>query len=160
MGRVLDAATVSAGPPFARVDLGCDPTSAPRTVCPSAQPVAVAYSGGVLDIISKWELAPSCGRGGASASEIARWASDSVLSPGGTFDYPSTSLAAFYCSNGADATVGQGSLFFDQITSDKAVHCVSGGSGGGACSGEKPWPSALPEIVADMRARCTPRHRP
>jgi hypothetical protein len=69
--------------------------------------------------------------------------------------YPRTSLAARYCDVDPDATVGQGRLFFDQVTTEKAVHHV-----GAPCSGEKPWPSALPEIVADTKARCTPRHTP
>jgi hypothetical protein len=66
--------------------------------------------------------------------------------------------AALLRSAGADATVGQGSLFFDALTSEASVHCVSGGTAGGTCDGEEPWPSALPDMVADLAARCTPRH--
>jgi hypothetical protein len=155
---VLDAVTVSEGPPFARVDLGCTPSTPPRAACPELPSVPVAYSGGVLQIISQWEVAPSCGSDGAASAEVNRWASDSILSPGATLAFPQTSLAAWYCTNGFDATLGQGSLLFDQVTTDKSVHCVGGGDGGGACSGQAPWPSALPDMVADMAARCIPRH--
>jgi hypothetical protein len=128
-------------------------------VCPELPSVPVAYSDGPLGIISQWEVAPSCGTGTPySQAEIARWASDSILSPGAVLDFPKTSFAAWYCTNGFDATMGQGSLVFDQLTADKAVHCVAGGAGGGQCNGQMPWPSALPDMVADMRARCVPRH--
>lgn len=111
-GDFLDAATLTAGPPFARLDLGCDPTTPPRAACPEIASVPVAYSGGVLGLMSQWENAPSCGTSGASASETARWARDSILSTGATLDYPQTSLAAWYCTNAPDVTVGQGSIFF------------------------------------------------
>jgi hypothetical protein len=148
-GDVLDAITVSAGPPFSRVDLGCDPTSAPRPVCGQTAPVA--YDGGPLGAISGWEAAPTCGKGGAAAEEISRWQKDSILRDGATLAYPSTSIAAWYCAVAPDATVGQGSLFLDAVTSTKAVHCIDG------CTDQTPWPAALDEMVADMRARCVRR---
>jgi hypothetical protein len=157
-GDLLDAVTFSAGPPFARVDLGCDPAAAPRPACPEIPAAPVAYSGGVLSIISQWEVAPACGTPDPPSSEILRWQSDSVLSPGGVTSFPSTSFAAWYCVGGTDATVGQGSFFFDALQADKAVHCVTGGTGGGTCSGQTPWPSALPDMTMDMVARCVPRH--
>jgi hypothetical protein len=157
-GNVLDAVTVSEGPPFARIDLGCTPTTPPRAACPGLPSVPVAYSDGVLQIISQWEMAPTCGTAGAPSRDAPRWESDSILSPGATLSFPHTSLAAWYCTSGFDATLGQGSLLFDQVTTEKAVHCVAGGTAGGACSGQAPWPSALPDMVADMQARCVPRH--
>ena len=160
MGDVLDAITVSAGPPFARIDLGCDPGTAPRAVCAPLSSVPVAYSGGVLSIISEWEVAPTCGSSaGAPLSEVARWQADSVLSPGATLAFPDTSFGAWYCINGADATLGQGATFLDQASfAEASVHCVSGGGGGGQCQGQAPWPSALPDMVADLQTRCVPRH--
>jgi hypothetical protein len=157
-GDFLDAALVNAGPPFSRVDLGCAPGTPPRPACSAIPAAPVAYSDGVLSIISGWEAAPACGAPGAPASEVARWQADSILSPGALLSFPRTSLGAFYCANAPDATVGQGSLFFDAVTSEAQIHCVTGGAGGGACSGEDPWPSALPDMVADLAARCTPRH--
>ena len=157
-GEMLDAVTVSAGPPFARVDLGCNPASPPRAACPELPQVPVAYSGSVLTTIAGWEEAPSCGESGASSTEVTRWAADSILSSGAVLDFPSTSLAAWYCTNGFDATVGQGSMLFDQVTADETVHCVSSGLGGGQCDGQTPWPSALPDMVQDMETRCLPRH--
>jgi hypothetical protein len=159
-GDMLDAVTVSAGPPFARIDLGCNPTSPPRAACPELPQVPVAYSSGVLAIISTWEEAPSCGRAGASSTEVTRWADDSILSSGAVLGFPKTALAAWYCTHGFDATVGQGSMVLDQVTTEKAVHCVAGGLGGGQCDGEAPWPSALPDMVQDMGTRCVPRHGP
>ncbi len=157
-GDMLDAVTVSAGPPFARIDLGCDPASPPRAACPELSQVPVAYSGGVLGLISTWEEAPSCGATVAPSTEVTRWADDSILSSGAVLSFPSTSLAAWYCNSGFDVTVGQGSMVFDQVTTDASVHCVTGGLGGGQCDGEAPWPSALPDMVTDMTARCIPRH--
>jgi hypothetical protein len=65
-----------------------------RAACPEIPSAPVAYSDGVLAVISGWENAPSCGTAGAPASEIARWQSDSVLSAGAVLTYPRTSLAA------------------------------------------------------------------
>jgi hypothetical protein len=149
-GDVLDAITVSGGPPFSRVDLGCDPTSPPRNVCGKSFPVA--YSGGPLGAISGWEMSPSCGKSGADGDRIARWNRDSILSDGATLAYPKTSIAAWYCDVDADPTVGQGSLFLDAVTSEKAVHCTNG------CTQSRPWPPALSDMVADMRTRCIPHH--
>jgi hypothetical protein len=157
-GDMLDAVTVSAGPPFARIDLGCNPASPPRAACPELPQVPVAYSGGVLANISTWENAPSCGAAVASSTEVTRWADDSILSTGAVLSFPETSLAAWYCTNGFDATVGQGSMAFDQVATEQTVHCVAGGVDGGTCDGENPWPSALPDMVLDMTTRCVPRH--
>ena len=157
-GDLLDAVTFSAGPPFARIDLGCDPTAALRSACPEIPAAPVAYSGGVLAIISGWEAAPACGTPNPPSAEVVRWQSDSVLSPGAVTRFPKTSFAAWYCVNGADATVGQGSYFFDALQADSAVHCVTGGAGGGTCSGQTPWPSALPDMTQDLALRCVPRH--
>jgi hypothetical protein len=157
-GDVLDAVTVSAGPPFARVDLGCSPGTPPRPACPEISAAPVAYSGAVLTVISTWEVAPSCGSPNPPAAEVVRWQADSVLSTGAVTSFPKTSLAAWYCVNAPDGTVGQGSLFFDAVDTDKAVHCVTAGAAGGSCTGETPWPSALPDMAADLVARCVPRH--
>ncbi len=157
-GEFVDAITMSAGPPFARVDLGCDPSTPPRAVCDAIPSAPVAYGDGVLAIISGWERTPACGTSAPSADDVARWRDDSVLGAGAVLAYPSTSVAAWYCSNAPDATVGNGSLFFDAVTTDATVHCVGSGAGGGTCSGETPWPSALPDMVDDLVARCVPRH--
>ncbi len=156
-GDLLDAVTMSAGPPFARIDLGCDPATPAHPACAALPSVPVSYSDGVLQIISKWEMAPSCGSASPAPEEVARWADDSIVSAGATLAFPRTSVSAWYCANGPDATVGQGSLFFDQLTTAATVHCVSGGANG-ACDGEAPWPGALPDMVADMVSRCVPRH--
>lgn len=157
-GDFVDAVTMSAGPPFARLDLGCDPTTPPRAACAALPAVPVSYSDGVLQIISKWERAPSCGASTPAPEEIARWSNDSVVSAGATLSFPRTSISAWYCANNPDATVGQGTLFFDQLSTAATVHCVDGGAAGGSCDGEAPWPSALPDMVEDMVARCIPRH--
>jgi hypothetical protein len=150
-GAILDAITMSSGPPFSRVDLGCDPTTPPRSVCGKSVPVA--YSGGPLGAISGWEVSPSCGKPGASgvSADVDRWRDDSILVDGATLAYPATSVASWYCDVDADATVGQGSLFLDAVTTSKATHCVDG------CTDNRPWPRALDEMVEDMRARCIPR---
>jgi hypothetical protein len=151
-GDLLDAVTVSGGPPFARVDLGCDPNTPPREVCPGSKPVALAYAGGPLAVISGWEEAPRCGHGPPSTADLLRWRRDSILATDARLSFPSTSVAAWYCDVEPDATVGQGALFLDAITTERSLHCV------GACADGRPWPSALDAMVADMRARCIPRH--
>jgi hypothetical protein len=148
-GSILDAITVSSGPPFSRVDLGCDPTTPPRSVC--GQSVAVAYSAGPLAAISGWEASSSCGKGGPSADEVSQWRGDGILVDGAVLAYPSTDISAWFCDVGPDATVGQGALFLDAVTTSKALHCVDG------CTDQQPWPGALDAMVADMRARCIPR---
>lgn len=51
--------------------------------------------------------------------------------------FGNTSVAAWYCAGDPDPTIGQGSMFMDAITTDKAVHCVDGASVG-ATSLESP----------------------
>jgi hypothetical protein len=152
--QLLDAVTLSGGPPFARVDLGCDPTTPPRGVCAGSPPVPIAYAGGPLAVISKWEEAPACGTERPPPADVMRWQRDSILSEGAQLSFPKTSVAAWYCDVQPDATVGQGSLFLDAIASERSLHCVVG------CSDGRPWQSSLDAMVADMRARCIPRHGP
>jgi hypothetical protein len=160
-GDFVDAVTITAGPPFARIDVGCDPSSAPLYVCPEIPSASPSYSDGVLGHISQWEAAPACATPNPPPAEVTRWQSDSVLSAGAVLSFPHTSFAAWYCVNGVDSTLGQGALFFNALTAtadETTIHCVAGGAAGGTCSGQAPWPSATPDMADDLAKRCVARH--
>jgi hypothetical protein len=106
--------------------------------------------------VNSIEGTTSCGSdAGASSAEIAKWAADSVVSPGASYDYPLTPLSFWYCSNSPNETTGLGSFLTEQVTSSATVTCA-----GGACLGEPVWtdPTNFANMVSDMVAGCVPRH--
>src|SRR5262245_33999299 len=160
LGDVIDFALLNSGPPMARVDYGCEPdlyTGGPRYVCPSIPVAPYAYESSRLEEINRIEATATCGDpyGDSSAEDQSRWTSDSVVSPGGVYDYPRTPLSFYYCSTDPNSAVGLGSFYIEQVTTSKAVNCV-----GGECIGESTYrdPAAFAQMVDDLVGSCVPNH--
>lgn len=155
LGDILDYVNELSGPPFARIDLGCD-GSAPETAMMCGATVTMQLP---PERMSAWENAPSCGSANVSASELLRWKNDSILI-GGVYDYPNTRIEFFDCTHQATAVTAMSKLAYDQIvaaeggTSRAAHHCYSQADG---CSGEA-LGSGAQDAVQAMLNGCIPRH--
>lgn len=126
LGDYLDYVNEWAGPPFARIDLGCDGDAPPTaTVC--GVPVTMQLP----SKLTNWEnmTSSSCGDGNVPAAELARWKSDSIA-VGGTYSFPNTHVEFFACTSAAPAVTGMAQLYHDVIAaastddpSRVAFHC-------------------------------------
>jgi len=151
MGAVLDYVNELSGPPFQRIDLGCDGNApATATVCGASVTMRLPSK------LDGWENIPapnSCGATTNTAVEIARWQADSI-GVGGVYAYPKTRVEFFDCTNQATAVTGMAQLYEMQITSDTAYHCYSQADG---CQGES-LGSGAQQAIAAMQAGCVARH--
>jgi hypothetical protein len=123
----LDYVIERAGPPFARIDLGCD-GNAPATTMVCGDTVTMRLPS---DELTRWEnMTVACGSTSVPAAELARWKSDSIA-VGGTYDYPSTRVDFFDCTNNAPAVTGMSQIFYNRIAQSEGgtdrvgYHCYS-----------------------------------
>ncbi len=151
LADALDYVNELSGPPFARIDLGCD-GDAPATATVCGQTVTMRLPAKV----GAWEnMAPlTCGSTDVPSSDLERWRDDSIAF-GGTYDYPNTRVEFFDCTNMSTAVTAMAQLYYQQITSDTAYHCYSQADG---CRGEGLGTGERVAIQA-MIDGCTPRHR-
>jgi hypothetical protein len=157
LGDVLDYVTERAGPPFSRIDLGCDGDAPPTaTVCGDTVTMLLP------SVLDHWEnIAPPlhCGSTGVPISERSRWRQDSIAF-GGVYDYPRTDVQFFICTHNAPAVAGMSQLYYNQIvgaeggTSRVGFHCFSQADG---CQGED-LGTGDPVAIQSMIDHCTPRH--
>lgn len=130
----LDYVIERAGPPFARIDLGCDGNApATTTVCGDTVTMRLPPE------LTRWEnMTVACGSTNVPAAELARWKADSIA-VGGVYNYPRTRVDFFDCTNHAPAVTGMSQIFFNQIvqgeggTTRTAYHCYAAAD---HCSGE------------------------
>jgi hypothetical protein len=157
LGDYLDYVNELSGPPFARIDLGCDGDApATATVCGAEVTMRLPPK------VTGWEniAAPlACGSTGVPATELARWKADSIAF-GGTYDYPRTRVEFFDCTNQATAVTGMAQQYYDQVmaaeggTSRISFHCYTQADG---CQGEN-LGTGTQDAIQAMIAGCTPRH--
>ena len=157
MGDKLDYVNELSGPPFARIDLGCD-GDAPRTatVCGASVTMQLPSS------LNAWEIIPaplSCGATGVPASELLRWKNDSIAI-GGVYSYPNTRVEFFDCTNHASAVTAMAQIYYDEVAaaSDPSLvsyHCYAQADG---CMGEALGNGSAAAVTA-MTTSCKPRHR-
>jgi len=152
LGDVLDYVNELSGPPFARIDLGCDgdaPATAP--VCSTDATMRLPAK------LDPWEnnVAPAtCGATNIPAAELARWRADSIAV--GTVTYPKTEVQFYACTNRPTAVTAQGKLYFDLITAAaSSYHCYTADDG---CQGEALGTGARDAQDA-LIAGCVPRHQ-
>ena len=159
MASVLDYVNELSGPPFSRIDLGCD-GDAPGTavVCGANDTMRLPSK------LSAWENIPSpltCGSHNVPASELTRWQNDSIA-VGGTYNYPQTRVEFYDCTNQATAVTAMAKIYFDQISAAEggdpslaSYHCYSAANG---CQGES-LGTGNADAVAALIANCVPRHQ-
>jgi len=152
LGDVLDHVNLVSGPPFARIDLGCD-GSEPATATVCGAEVTTRLPAERLDVWTNVAPPDTCGGSPISAEQVARWQEDSVA-VGGVYAYPTTRVESFVCTNQATAVTYMGQLLQDLISSDKAFHCYSAEDG---CKGEG-LGAGSEDVIAAMIAGCVPRH--
>ncbi|HJZ86020.1 MAG TPA: hypothetical protein VKN99_12665 [Polyangia bacterium] len=151
----FDFVVPSAGPPFGRIDYGCDPalyTGPPRNLCPQLTNAPIAFPPHRVDA---WENTTTCGTPNPPVADQARWAADSVVSPGADFDYPQTVMSFWFCATNPNETTGLGSFYIERISSQKSVTCAT------QCTGEGVFndPQAHQMMIDAMVAGCVPRHQ-
>ncbi|MEP6861777.1 MAG: hypothetical protein ABJE66_14210 [Deltaproteobacteria bacterium] len=152
----LDYVNELSGPPFTRLDLGCD-GNAP----PSAMVCGETVTTKLPNSVTAWEnLSAPCGSASLPAGERARLVADSIATDG-SFAYPRTRMEFFDCTNNATAVTSMSQLLFDQITqaegagAQTAYHCYAQADG---CMGEGLGALGSSEASHAMVAGCTPRH--
>jgi hypothetical protein len=162
LGDTFDFVLLNSGPPTGRIDYGCETGLYPpgtRDVCPLIPAAPVGFEASRWDEINPVESTVTCGdpQGDASDADIAHWANDSLVSTGGIYDFPQTTMSFYYCSTDPNSAVGLGSFYVEAVSSEKTVHCV-----GGECVGEGTYrdPEAFQEMVDDMATSCVPNHGP
>ncbi|MEO8699219.1 MAG: hypothetical protein ABI867_04220 [Kofleriaceae bacterium] len=157
LGEYFDYVNALSGPPFTRIDLGCDGDApATATVCGATVTMRLP------DKVGPWEnIQPPlvCGSTNVPAAELARWKADSI-GIGGVYDYPRTRVEFFDCTNNATTVTGMAQILYDQIASattgpGAAFHCFSEAD---HCQGEALGDGAVVATRA-MIDGCTPRHR-
>jgi hypothetical protein len=150
-GSMLDYAALVAGPPFGRIDYGCAPStySGPaRSLCPELADAPIALP----TKLDPWSHTTTCGSATPSAADIAKWTEESVVSPGASYDYPSTKVEFFDCATNSNGTAGGAYFLSQKIVSPHSVSCFT------SCSGEPLGPAGLATQRDALLAGCAPRH--
>jgi hypothetical protein len=153
IGDYLDYVNEISGPPFARIDLGCnfgDPSTA--MVCGVADTMELPPTR-----LNPWENTTSCGTASPPAGDVAKWMADSIA-VGGTYLYPNTRVEFWDCTNGATAVTAMAQIYEGQLATAgtaTAYHCYAQADG---CSGENIGTMGTQDSGAAMIAGCTPRH--
>lgn len=158
LGDYLDYVNELSGPPFARIDLGCDgdaPASA--TVCGATDTMKLPA------MLNTWENIPSplvCGSTGVPAGELARWNADSIA-VGGVYSFPKTQVQFYDCTNNATAVTAMSKLYFDLISTAAggdpnlaSYHCYSQADN---CQGEN-LGNGSRDATQALIDNCIPRH--
>ena len=139
MGRIVDLAMPTSGPPMGRIDNGCLGGLQPGwlqecqalQICngsASCQYSSAGPTGGSAFIIDHMYI----GTSGAGTTDCASrnpamqsvWYADSVVSPGAQLDYPQTEVRFIFGGADCSEAVTLGRLYADAITSAKRVTVV------------------------------------
>ena len=172
------------GPVLSNVPTGCDPNSAPVTVCPGNQCLtgnegswtdSPLYVDGAETAVSNWTGASgpnACKQPRITDSQYDSWGTMSIVDglTGGesdtTFNYPTTSMSGWLCSKSSNChaarcqnnSAAEGQLYYANVTSPKSVYRVDNCMGTeGVEQGTvpaKPNMSGLQAIIADMVGWC------
>lgn len=153
---LLDYVNLLSGPPFARIDLGCD-FSKPATaqVCSTTDTTQLPPAK-----LNAWENTTTCGSTSPSSADAAKWTADSVM-VGGVYNYPNTVVQFHDCTNNATAVTAMAQLYYNLVltaegfvSSLASYHCYSAADG---CQGED-LGSGTTAAVNALIAECTLRH--
>ncbi len=158
LGREVDFALPSSGPPFGRVDYGCLGTALPAwaALCPmlrSCNGGSCAYTGppqGLIDQTYGQNVSDCQNRNAQNASV---WYDDSVQSSFAIYDYPQTVVHFLFGAEDCSEAVPLGRVYADAITTAKAFAIVPN-----AQHDLPNWPSGAQAVVSELTANCQLRH--
>ena len=148
---ILDYVALAAGPPFGRLDYGCAPSTymgPPRALCPELADAPIALPAAKIDA---WANTTTCGDASPAASDLAKWAEDSVVSPGADYDYAQTVVSFWDCATNPNGTTGGAYFYSREIVSTRSVTCPT------TCSGENLGTAGFAVQLEAMRSGCVPR---
>lgn len=165
----IDAAMLTAGPPFGDLYKGCTGGGpVPIAACgPGAETYFRFPHNGGGSMLDRWEHTSTCSNNPTPLDE-AIWRSSSIDSPGADFSYPQTKISSFQCLG--NEAPGQGLFFFDQLAPStiSATHCARGGSpmDPSGCQREAYWlnfdgsvnQSRFDQMITQMQTDCVARH--
>jgi len=156
----FDYVVIAAGPGVARLDYGCDKalyTGPPLNLCSQLTAAPYAFThGGKVD---GWENTTTCAAKNPLQSDIDKWAADSVITTGGNYNYPKTSMSWFMCvTPPVNNSTGEGKFLIDKVVpknSPPDVSCYSG-----VCQGEAVWQdtNAFNKTHSEMLSKCVANH--
>ena len=167
MGRLLDLAVPTSGPPMGRIDYGCLGTAqvpgwatqcAALNVCGGTAacqyfvpPPGGAPGGGSAVIDGTYGGGTDCQTRNSARAQT--WLGDSVASADAQLSYPQTAMRFIYGGSDCSEAVTLGRLYADAVKSDSAIVVVPGA------------PHAIPSDAAGAQAvfdalssQCVPRH--
>jgi hypothetical protein len=155
LDEYLDYVNELSGPPFARIDLGCDHSQpATATVCGAQDTMYYGQN----DRQNDWENTTTCGSSTPLAADLAKWHDDSIL-VGGKYNFPNTEVQFFDCTNNATIVTAMAQLYYNEVkaagTPLTDYHCYSAADG---CMGES-LGSGARDAVDAMIEGCVPHHQ-
>lgn len=131
----LDKVTFESGPVFSDISEGCKvPHATDVQVCPAGQFGCVPgdtfmddpeYVGPTASGMGRATGDMSCaGKKTTTTKSANAWKAQSIVDAqsDSMFSYPSTSMSGFICDNGVNNSAAEGSLFYDQFTSDSQAY--------------------------------------
>jgi hypothetical protein len=157
MSTYLDYVNELSGPPFARIDLGCD-FSQPATamVCGATDTMQLPAAK-----LNPWENTTTCGSTTPPQADVDKWKADSI-SIGGVYNYPNTDVEYYDCTNQSTAVTAMAQIYYQQVFTAEgnvsglaSYHCYTQADG---CQGEGLGSGAGAAANA-MIAGCIPRHQ-
>jgi len=163
MDAYFDHLVIASGPGLSRMDYGCDGSlyqGPPLNLCSSLTEAPYIYATRSAQMFNNWEATTTCESASPTQSDITHWMADSIVTSGGNYTYPTTSMSWFTCTTQpVNESTGQGKFLIDQILAQGASPTVSCYSG--VCTGEAVWndPTAFNDTVNDMLTKCVPNHQ-
>jgi hypothetical protein len=157
----FDYVVIAAGPGVARLDYGCDKslyTGAPLNLCSQLTNAPFAFTSGGK--VNGWENTTTCSARNPLQSDIDKWAADSIVTTGGNYTYPKTSMSWFMCvTPPVNNSTGEGKFLIDSVVpknSPPDVNCYTG-----VCQGEAVWQdtNAFNKTHAEMLQKCVGNHK-
>ena len=154
MGRIIDLAVPTSGPPFGRLDYGCLGPIDPVWSSQCEGQFSCEFKGQALKLIDAAYGPASQDCQNRNPLMESTWYNDSVVSPFAQFNYPQTEMRFIFGDADHSEAVPLGKLYYDAITSSKKITTVSGGvphTIPGVDTGAK-------QIFADLSEGCVLRH--
>lgn len=144
----FDYVALAAGPPFARIDRGCDWRATPDETLPLCPEIPDAPIGLPSEEIDRWEGTSTCGRIELAPEDVERWTADNLLAPAAVLDWPHTPAGFFQCEAVDNGSAAGAYWLSEALTSEHDVRCFTG------CQGEDLGEAGWEAVRDELLARC------